>query len=217
MTGNTTGTLPADQTVEEIFAEVTTTCGPIFEQIGWAEEEIQAAQARYPAHADEIWHSFSLLQHEHPLMNNEPVYRAHCREILTRIGTGHGRGTRAGTAVEVLIVLRKVSLAVPLSTAAAGLYFRMWQAAGLPEIDPEGHTADLSHYDAIAGSQIDDYEREVRARTARMGRLLSRDLRCCGRHHGDPVRCRYTAEPAPAATQFASASAAGPAEQLTLI
>lgn len=205
-----------EQTAESIFGEVTEMLGPIFDQMTWCEEEIAAAQARHPERADEIWHSFPLLRPTNDLMTREPVYRAHCREILERIATGGD--TRTGTAIEVLMVMRETSLIAPLTTAAAGLYFRMWEAAGLPEIDPEGHVAaDLSHYEAIAGSQIDEHEREVRRRIRREDRTAETPITCCGLHNGEPVRCRFAAsEDAPRALEDAVAQA-GPAEQLALL
>ncbi|MFF2088543.1 hypothetical protein ACFVVM_32570 [Nocardia sp. NPDC058176] len=205
-----------EQTVESIFGEVTEMLGPIFEQMSWCEEEIAAAQARHPERADEIWHSFPLLRPTNDLMAREPVYRAHCREILDRVATGSD--TRAGTAIEVLMVMRETSLVAPLTTAAAGLYFRMWRAAGLPEIDPEGQVPDLAHYEAIAGSQIDEHEAEVRRRIRREDRIAEKRIICCGQHNGEPVHCRFAEpEPAPRALEAAAVCPTGPAEQLALL
>lgn len=203
-----------EQTAEAIFGEVTEMLGPIFEQMSWCEEEIAAAQARHPERADEIWHSFPLLRPTNDLMVREPVYRAHCREILERIVTG--ADTRAATAIEVLMVMRQTSLIAPLTPAATGLYFRMWKAAGLPDIDPEGHAvADLTHYEAIAGAQIDEHETEVRRRIRHEDRIAEQHITCCGMHNGEPVDCRFSAtEPAlEAAAPFTD----GPADQLVLL
>ncbi|WP_331722965.1 hypothetical protein [Nocardia sp. NBC_00511] len=208
-------------TAEEIFAEVTQMVGDGLDPVLWAEDEIAAAQHRHPHRADEIWHSYPLLKPFHERMSNELVYRAYCRELLERVATG--RDTRPATAIEVVLTLRDVSLAAPLNTAAAGLYFRMWKAAGMPEIDPEGHTADLTHYEALEGSRIDEYEAETRRRARREDRTPAKHITCCGLHNGRSVECRYTAtEPAPAEhcapPEFTSAPAPeGPAEQLALI
>lgn len=208
-------------TIEEIFAEVTHMLGTGLDQVMWAEEEIAAAQLRHPARADEIWHSFALLTPFHERMSSELVYRAYCREILERVAANHD--TRPATAIEVVLALLEVSLAAPLNTAAAGLYFRMWKAAGMPEIDPEGHAADLTHYEAIEGSRIDEYEAETRRRVRRDDRTLPKRITCCGLHNGETVQCHYAAtEPDPTAPdepiEFAAApTPAGPAEQLALI
>ncbi|UGT58839.1 hypothetical protein [Nocardia asteroides] len=202
---------------EAIFGEVTEMLGPIFEQMSWCEEEIAAAQARHPERADEIWHSFRLLQPTNDLMAREPVYRAHCREILDRVATGGD--TRSATAIEVLMVMRETSLIAPLTTAATGLYFRMWKAAGLPDIDPEGHAAaDLTHYEAIAGAQIDEHETEVRRRIRREDRIAEKNITCCGMHNGEPVQCRFAAaEPEEHAPEPVGSLPDGPAEQLALL
>ncbi len=206
-----------EQTAESIFEEVTEMLGPIFDQMTWCEEEIAAAQARHPERADEIWHSFPLLRPTNDLMAREPVYRAHCREILERVATGSD--TRAATAIEVLMVMRETSLIAPLTTAATGLYFRMWKAAGLPDIDPEGHAAaDLTHYEAIAGAQIDEHETEVRRRIRREDRIAEKQITCCGKHNGEPVQCRFTAaEPEEHAPETVASRPDGPAEQLALL
>jgi hypothetical protein len=58
-----------------------------FERMVSAEEEIEAARARHPQHADRLYHSFSLLQPITGLdrMRTEFVYRSHCRELLDRV------------------------------------------------------------------------------------------------------------------------------------
>jgi hypothetical protein len=123
----------------------------------WAEEEIDAAQHRHPADPDRIWRSFGLLMPTHPLMGTESVYRAHCRELLDRVA--RTEDTRPGTAAECCVALSVTSQQVPLSTAAAGLYARMWRKAGLPPTE----LSDASeHYKALEGSLIDDHEAWLR-------------------------------------------------------
>jgi hypothetical protein len=125
--------------------------------IRWAGEEIAAAAARHPAAADAVNDSFPLLVPSTPLLMTEELYRAHCVELLDRVV--RGEDTRPGTAVECCIVLSNVSLEVPLPTRAVGLYSRMWRQAGLPanELAAMG-----DHYEAIAGTQIDDLEAQMR-------------------------------------------------------
>lgn len=156
----------------------------------WAEAEIDAAQRRHSAVADQIWRSFRLLQPTHALMRNEMVYRAHCAELLDRVA--HGADTRPGTAAECCIALCEVSLQVPLSTSAAGLYARMWRLAGLPPVE----LADASdHYEALEGSAIDDHEAW---------------LRCKLRQHWPVLPPAGAASPTPRPPRGASAGAALP-------
>ncbi|MFE3105300.1 hypothetical protein [Nocardia tengchongensis] len=217
-TGEPVDAVTIGQTIEEIVAEIHDSFGNAFEQMRWGEEEIAAAQARHPARADELWHSFILLSPIHKLMSHELVYRAYCREILDRVATG--KDTRRGTAIEVLLVMKETSLVAPLSTAAAGLYFRMWQAANMPDIDPEGNTADLTNYEAIAGREMDEMEAEVRRRILRSERVLPEHITCGGLHNAEPVQCRFTAgksSPRPRAMTASPAQPTGPAEQLSLL
>ncbi|MDG4783274.1 hypothetical protein O7614_26800 [Micromonospora sp. WMMD961] len=131
---------------------------PLFEAMGWSEDEIQAAQRRHPDAADRIYHSFILLQPQHDLlMRSELLYRAHCRELLNRVA--RNEDTRPGTAAECIAVLRDTSLVGPLNMAGTGLYFRLWRAAGLP---PISGATDNMHYEALAGSAIDGAEAELR-------------------------------------------------------
>ncbi|NNH73794.1 hypothetical protein HLB23_28735 [Nocardia uniformis] len=205
-------------TAAQIFADLTAECAPIFDQIGWAEDEIAAAQRRHRGAADQLWHCFVLLKHEHELMRREILFRAHCREILERVAAGHD--TRDGTAAEVVVVLRAACLAVPLTSTGAGLYLRMWRAAGLPPLDRDGHIADQEHYEALVGRQIDDLEADLRHRLRRPDRVQDPDLTCCGVHNGTPVKCQYaTRRPAPArrAPTAAEPRPSEPPEQLSLI
>lgn len=160
----------------------------VFERMEWGEQEIAAAQARHPRYADRIWHSFSLLVPNTGLerMSSEMVYRAHCRELLDRVAAGED--TRPGTAAEGCCVLRNTSLLAPLTSAATGLYMRLWHAAGLPEI--EGFAEARTHYEALNKSLIDDHEQEVRRKVAMPDRRLG-DIDCHGRHHGKEVDCVY--------------------------
>lgn len=136
----------------------------IFDQMDWAEQEIQAAMRRHPQHADAINDSFGLLLPNSGLerMSSERVYRAHCREILDRVAAGED--TRLGTAAEVCCVLLKTSLRTPIRSEAMGLYLRMWFAAAFPDV------ADLAeasqHHEALESGRIDEAEQEARMKLA---------------------------------------------------
>jgi hypothetical protein len=151
--------------VEQVLQEL---AGPL----RWAEEEIAAATARHPAAAGAVDAGFGLLAPTHPLFRSEDLYRAHCAELLDRIA--RGGDTRPGTAAECCAVLSEVSLEVPLPTHAVGLYARMWSQAGLR---PAALADIRTHYEAIAATQIDDLEAELR-------RKLRQDWRIHRTHAG---------------------------------
>ncbi len=120
-------------------------------------------------------------------MESERVYRSHCREILDRVAAG--TDTRPGTAAEVCCAMLSISLLAPLTSAATGLYMRMWLTAGFPEFDEI--TESSRHHEALEKSLIDDYERFARRKLAVAGRRHG-DITCSGRHHGEAVDCAYT-------------------------
>ncbi|MEU4244291.1 hypothetical protein [Actinoplanes sp. NPDC026619] len=141
---------------------------PIFGAMEIAEQEITDAQVRHPNAADRIWRSFKLLVPTSDLLTrNELVYRSHCRELLERVAAD--ADTRPGTAAECCVALCEVSQRIPLNTSAAGLYARMWKAAGLPPIE----LGDASvHYEALESAAIDDKERDLRTRLSQAERRL---------------------------------------------
>ncbi|MBO0609894.1 hypothetical protein [Myceligenerans salitolerans] len=157
------------------------------EQIEWAEDEIDAAIRRHPDQSDLLYHGFGLLIPTHRLMATEFVSRSHYRELLDRLATG--QDTRPGTAAEVCCACCEASLATPLSSPAAGLYFRMWEAA-FPDMPP---ASDLTqHHEALEGSSIDALEATSRRTLARKDRVVG-EISCSGMHHGEPVPCAYAA------------------------
>jgi hypothetical protein len=123
-------------------------------------------------------------------MEYEPVYRSHCRELLDRVAAG--ADTRPGTAAEVCCTLHDVSLIAPLRSAATGLYFRMWQAASLPDF-PELAPAS-ENQEVLEGSRIDDHESETRRKLADPTRTLDA-IECRGLHHGERVICALASTP----------------------
>ena len=154
--------------LDDILTSTINELGPIFSDMETAEDEISAAQRRHPDTADRIWRSFKLLVPSSDLLTrNELVYRAHCQELLDRVAAD--ADTRPGTAAECCIALCETSLQVPLNTAAAGLYSRMWKQAGLPPAE----LADAGvHYEALEATQIDTYETDLRRRLSQPDRVL---------------------------------------------
>ncbi|WNV83113.1 hypothetical protein [Umezawaea sp. Da 62-37] len=160
------------------------------ELVDQAEEEIQAARIRHPRHADRIYHAFPLLVPSAALerLESEMVYRSHCRELLDRVAAGTDTDTRPGTAAEVCCAMLHTSLLSPLTSAATGLYMRMWQAARFPEL-PE-FTEARHHHEALESTVIDDHEQLARRKLTVADRRLGA-IDCPGRHHGDEVDCAY--------------------------
>jgi hypothetical protein len=165
----------------------------LFEQMEWAEEEIEKARKRHPRHADTIYHSFKLLTPTNALMGTEFVYRSHCAELLDRVAAG--QDTRPGTAAEVCCMASDSSLVAPLTDTAAGLYARMWLQAFPGHREVWGDQA--PHYEALRGSLIDDLEGESRRKLSVADRKRG-DTECQGMHHGDPVSCQYAPTTVPA-------------------
>ena len=174
-----------------------------FALIDIAEEEVAAAQQRHPSAASRVWHAFRLLTPpEHEYMRQERPFRAHCREILDRVAVG--ADTRTGTAAEVCVLLKQTSLKAPLTSAAFGLYARMWVAAGLPDF-PEMEEMS-AHHEALESSLIDDHEQTARRQVTVRDRQLG-DIECSGRHHGEEVDCDYATAPAGPAEAYAALAA----------
>ena len=176
--------MPAD--LQAIVKSVFSDLGGIFEQMGVAEEGIAAAQARHPRAADRIYHSFRLLKPTQERMETEFVYRSHVRELLDRVAAN--ADTRPGTAAEVCCVMLQTSMLAPLRSSAAGLYMRMWQAAGFPDIEEFAEAR--AHHEALEKTVIDDHEQATRRRLADDDRRLS-DITCGGLHHAVRVTCVY--------------------------
>lgn len=160
------------------------------QRMDWADDEIDQAISRHPAEADTLFHSFGLLQAtDLRRMGTEFVYRSHCREILERVA--RGEDTRPGTAVEVICMLGEVSQVIKPPPSGMGLYYRMWAQAFPGRPNPGGDN--LSHYEALCGSAIDDLEATTRSKLAVPNRQLdTATITCDGRHHTTGVvQCKY--------------------------
>ena len=179
--------LPAEAHLDSLAAEL----APSFEQIYWAEEELQRAMKRHPWAADTLWHSFSLLEATRALLRWELPYRAHCRELLDRVAAG--LDTRPGTSAEIMSVASDISKINPMSSTGFGTYMRALRQA-LPEVyaalDPVLVAERHSLHEALHGEHIDSLEGEVRHRLSVHDRSLG-VITCAGRHHGEPAVCRY--------------------------
>jgi hypothetical protein len=186
--------MPEDNGIlNTILAGTTDFLAGLSDRMNWAEDEISQAQERHPACADALYHAFRLLAPSPILQQAGPaefVYRSHYRELLERVAAG--QDTRPATDAEIACLCCEASLVAPLSTAAAGLYLRVWNRAFPGHRNPFKEAADdAGHYEAIAGSRIDAIEAESRRKLTDRGRTL-KDEECSGRHHGEPApHCRY--------------------------
>lgn len=167
----------------ELLAPTTSMVGAGLERVGWAEDEIEAAQRRHPAAADRLFHAFALLAPtEDRMVASERVYRAHARELLERVAAG--ADTRPGTDIELVLLCARVSLVTPLNRYAFTLYMRVF-ARALPELAVLS-AEEASAYERVAGSGADSLEEESRRRLARSWRKLGAGDPCRGVHHGEP-------------------------------
>jgi hypothetical protein len=186
--------MPEDNgTLNSILAETTDFLAGLSDLMDWAEDEIEKAQQRHSECADALYHAFRLLTPSPILQQASPaefVYRSHYRELLERVASG--QDTRPATDAEIACLCCESSLVASLNTAAVGLYMRVWNRAFPGHRSPFKEAVDdAGHYEAIAGSRIDDVEAETRRKLTDQGRTL-RDEECPGRHHGEPApNCRY--------------------------
>lgn len=179
-----------DLDVWALMDEIFTEAGPVFAAMEWAEDEIAAAGRRHPGQADEIWHTFGILTPRDigPGMGTELVYRGHARELLDRVAAS--ADLRPATAAEVLLVLVATSLRTPMHGSGAGLYFRMWQKAFPEHPMTVEHAETQVHYERLHGARIDEFEAELRHSLRDPDRQIG-DIDCGGRHHGEPVNCKF--------------------------
>ena len=174
-----------ERSISRLLQDTKNSVNEALETMDWAEEEIESARKSNPGMADTLYHSFSLLRPSSELLSTEFVYRSHAAELLERVA-GDG-DTRLGTASEVCCLLCAISQVAPLSSAASGLYCRMW-AMAFP--DKPMFWESGTHHEALEGSRIDDLESVARRKAAVGDRTLT-DITCAGWHHGEEVACRY--------------------------
>jgi hypothetical protein len=151
--------------VADIFKDLGSVMSSAFEKMGWAEDEIEKAQARHgETGRGPLWNSFLTVRQNEDHMADEIIYRAHAREILDRVAAGHD--VRPGTDAEMIASIRAASLMAPLSSTAATLYFRI-AARSFPALFATVMSViDLEAYEAVHGTAADDQESWLRAKLA---------------------------------------------------
>jgi hypothetical protein len=174
----------------------------------WVEEELDKAAADHPEEADLLYHLHPLAGPSAGMPTTEWLVRAHARELAAR--TVAGADLRPATDAEVCVLASEASLRAPLTDAALGLYARCF-ARCYPGESP---MADLLDYqERMHGPQIDDLDRTIRRQVATRqprrrlldgrGRPLAA-VTCAGRHHGQPVPCRFARPTQPTLDEEAS-------------
>jgi len=138
------------------------TIGDVFNQMEICESVITETRNRHPEHDKAIWNSFSLLMPSKLLQEApEPVYRAHCTELLDRVYKG--QDTTLGTKAEIMMALSESSLAHPLTHTASVLYARLFREI-LPRTPIAEEIAKLSYmaYDSATESLLADMAQSIR-------------------------------------------------------
>lgn len=152
------------------------------------EEEIAKLSAEYPEQADLLYHGFGLCNPGDIDPYTDAAYRAHCRELLTRLAKGED--TRPGTDAEICCLSSRASLVAPLTETGAGVYSRAF-ATVFPAQYEEIWGELTGHYEALHGGEIDRLTGEARRKLAKPKRRLGKDYTCTGMHHGEEVACRF--------------------------
>lgn len=138
------------------------TISGVFDQVEICESTIAGARRDHPEHDAALWNSFELLMPS-PLLHEapEPVYRAHCAELLDRVR--QGQDTTLGTKAEIVMSLSESSLRSPLTHTASVLYARLFREI-LPHTPVAEELAQLSTmaYDSATESLLADLAQSVR-------------------------------------------------------
>lgn len=148
-----------------------------FDLMEWAQDEIESAQQRHGETGEgPLFRTFPLLALPAEAgFELEPVYRAHCAELLDRVAAH--KDLAPATDAEIIIALKSVSMIRPLNTASVTLYMRvfarrlpaMWEKASgqliYQQLDLNPHEAELSleAYESVHGRQADIIEEWARA------------------------------------------------------
>jgi hypothetical protein len=125
-----------------------------------AEVEMEAARCRT---GSELPDGTFLLLQPTDLMEQVAswVFRGHCRELLDRVA--EGQDTRSATDAELVLALRRLSVAEPLTGVTVGLYLRLF-ARVFP--GPVAQVPDdaVHDYQRVHGNDIDRQEAWLRRR-----------------------------------------------------
>ncbi len=177
--------------LKELLDDTTNKIGLYLDCLDWEEDEIQAAMRRHPRAADTLWHSNMLLcPNDNGRLTTEWVFRSHCRELLERVAAGED--TRPATDAEICCMTLAIATRTPIRSTASAMHMRLWHRAfpGKPILRDD----EITGYETVRGTKMDDLERETRAKLAVKDRVLG-TITCAGQHHGVTVNCAYAPAP----------------------
>jgi hypothetical protein len=122
--------------LQSVLDELSVGLDDLFECMEIAEDEISKAMNRHPQKRYLIYGSFLTLKPVAPMPMK--LYRAHCRELLDRIGTGEDY--QPVTRAEVLSVLNRAAWAIPLHNEPSALYYKLFASLfpDAPELEQIG-------------------------------------------------------------------------------
>ncbi len=150
----------------DLLGDLAPTVRTIFERMEIAEEEIQRAQVIYPHKADRIWDSFTYLRPSPILIpHTSHLYRAHVRELITRVALADGdlrkKELEAATDAELCCVFCAVSQALPLQSDAVAAYQRVFKKV-FPEVSFLDEFANSESYPGRADEIVTKLRRKHR-------------------------------------------------------
>lgn len=124
-----TDTACQTQSLEALFEEIGAgalfgTLQSVFDQMAIAEAEIKRFTARFPGNHVDIRRAFVQLRWMLKVPVPEIVYRAHVRELLTRVV--NDQSLMRGTKAEVLMCLSEASQIAPLGSRKVALYLKLF-------------------------------------------------------------------------------------------
>lgn len=124
-----------------------------------AEEAIEEAIARHPAHRGPLHDGFRYLCWVGEGVPPEKVYRHHIEEILERLAAGEDMDP--ATDAEVLMALHLTSLKAPLSQQGDALYCRLYESVVQP-LSRLGYVCTPEPWPGAAGELDMVYRRRLR-------------------------------------------------------
>lgn len=126
--------------LETLFEEIGAgwllgTLQSVFDQMAIAEQEIKHFMAHFPGNHVDIQRAFVQLRWLLKVPVPEVVYRAHVRELLTRVV--NDQSLMRGTKAEVLMLLSAASQVAPLGTRKIALYLKLFDELYPSAFDPQ--------------------------------------------------------------------------------
>jgi hypothetical protein len=146
-----------------------------YRQMNWALEEVDAAKARHGETDPETFDTaFPLLRpaDDHPFLAPEPIFRAHCVELLDRVAAGEDLS--AATEAEIFGLLVDASKYQPFCGGLTSLYLTLAKKitpepyAEFLQKEAPGSPEELEEYHAVHAEDAAHHRKEI-------NEILSRD------------------------------------------